>query len=604
MPPRHDPHHIHWYSSKQPEGYGEIIRGFRESPQSDPSVIDRINIEQMFILIDSILPIEACLYYQVLPLFLEGNYLNLGMVARDDDMAVDYVRRIVSYLNYSLITHSITSESLRTCLTAYLRYTDEKSKTQALPEPSTASRRVKRLSDRENTPLNVDAGVQPTLIVDGPDTLDLSERVPEDLPDYSRDWSIDDASTITIGLFDESAIEWDRADAVSLSPDPGNQKHSPHSEQASIQPELEKRPELDEKRRSASPKGDSDDDIDFPSIPDLPDLDEPVDAESLETVDRTPTIPSALPLDNTPLDIPVPDDTVPDPIISDDLRSGDANWDAGTRDDEIDDETQDETQNDARLSKTPADEAGLNEVLNDARKPPAFIPSVPRGLLRSPLKLELSAGDRRIPLETLHTLPAHDLLQELLVRVLEQGIGRLYFERNQQTGRILWSESGVVQSVVEHLSDNYFTEVLEELKRITRLALKTTDKPLQIELERMYQNERLLLRFRFIPTKYGQEATLQVLRGAALRFYQQQQLSKLSHDALSTAQALQVKVNAIRDRMLAASDPSGPPPSLTPALTRMIDQIEAQLEALRQPQSHPPSEKRPYPQNDADTPEA
>ncbi|XPM56095.2 MAG: hypothetical protein EDM05_052475 [Leptolyngbya sp. IPPAS B-1204] len=49
----------------------------------------RLNVDQMFVLIDGVLPFEACLYYQVLPLFLEGNQLHLGMVSPDDMAASD-----------------------------------------------------------------------------------------------------------------------------------------------------------------------------------------------------------------------------------------------------------------------------------------------------------------------------------------------------------------------------------------------------------------------------------------------------------------------------------------------------------------------------------
>jgi hypothetical protein len=36
-----------------------------------------------------------------------------------------------------------------------------------------------------------------------------------------------------------------------------------------------------------------------------------------------------------------------------------------------------------------------------------------------------------------------------LGRVLIGGIGRLYFERQSEQGRILWSQDGVLQSVLE-----------------------------------------------------------------------------------------------------------------------------------------------------------
>ncbi len=62
----------------------------------------QVNPDLAFRLIDSILPFEACLYHQILPLSLEGSRLKLGMVNLDDSAALDYVRRILSYMNCSL----------------------------------------------------------------------------------------------------------------------------------------------------------------------------------------------------------------------------------------------------------------------------------------------------------------------------------------------------------------------------------------------------------------------------------------------------------------------------------------------------------------------
>ncbi|MFZ4667227.1 MAG: hypothetical protein ACOYME_12445, partial [Prochlorotrichaceae cyanobacterium] len=51
-----------------------------------------VNPEQMFRLIETILPFEACLYHQVLPLSVEAQYLNLGMVDLGDETALTYVK--------------------------------------------------------------------------------------------------------------------------------------------------------------------------------------------------------------------------------------------------------------------------------------------------------------------------------------------------------------------------------------------------------------------------------------------------------------------------------------------------------------------------------
>jgi len=102
------------------QAYAQVISKF----QGDLAA--RLDVQQMFILIDGVLPFEACLYHQVLPLCLEGSRLFLGMVTLDDYAAADYVRRIVAYHNYSLVPRSISAEALQAALSAYLSYSRNK----------------------------------------------------------------------------------------------------------------------------------------------------------------------------------------------------------------------------------------------------------------------------------------------------------------------------------------------------------------------------------------------------------------------------------------------------------------------------------------------
>ncbi|MGK7889842.1 MAG: hypothetical protein AB4042_10940, partial [Leptolyngbyaceae cyanobacterium] len=106
---------------------------------SEETLVGQLNIEQMFILIDGVLPIEACLYYQVLPLFLDGSRLHLGMVSPQDHTASDYVRRIVSYLHYTLVTRRISSQALQAALSAYLKYSDNSSASSSQADDSAPS---------------------------------------------------------------------------------------------------------------------------------------------------------------------------------------------------------------------------------------------------------------------------------------------------------------------------------------------------------------------------------------------------------------------------------------------------------------------------------
>jgi type II secretory ATPase GspE/PulE/Tfp pilus assembly ATPase PilB-like protein len=195
--------------------------------------------------------------------------------------------------------------------------------------------------------------------------------------------------------------------------------------------------------------------------------------------------------------------------------------------------------------------------------------------------LEVTAKHLSDPIEVLATLPPAELLQEVMGRVLLGGIGRLYLERQQNQGRILWSQNGVLQSVLEGLSLETLQGVIDEFKLLTRMSLIPVQKPKQVEIERLYQKNRLLLRVRVMPGTHGEEATVQVLRGAALKFYQQQQLANLSRDALNVAQELQHKVSEIRVRTRFYPMLTADQLSILPALDQIIKSVEQQLDALR-----------------------
>lgn len=365
--------------------------------RSDAVHLDR---EQMFHLIDGVLPFEACLYHQVLPLSLEGSVLNLGMVDREDHGALDYVRRILAYLNYSLVPRPITSELHQSMLTAYLNQAGSQQSRNSNHLPPAWKPQKPKLEERQN---------QPTLIVDSPDEIDT------------------------------------------------------------------------------------------------------VSAES----DR------------------------PEPAIESDL------------------------------------------VPEPPPPPVADLPPV------APVKNALPALDAKAqylssPVEFLATLPPQELLRELLGRVMVGGIGRLYFERHQDWGRILWSLNGVLQSVLDGLPPTLFQGVINELKLLTHLPLITVQQPKQVEIERRHDQTRLLLRLRVMPGKYGEEATLQVLRGAALKFYQQQQLANLGRDALTIAQQLQQKLNEIRDRTRANPSLSGNQLEALPGLNQMLKNLERQIRDLEE----------------------
>jgi type II secretory ATPase GspE/PulE/Tfp pilus assembly ATPase PilB-like protein len=346
----------------------------------------KMNSDQIFPLIDTVVPFEACLYYQVLPLSLEGNILKLGVVDAQDDSALDYVQRILAYMNCSVTTEAISSETQHSMLSAYLLH-----------------------------------GSQPR------------EAVPT-------------------------------ATAAAFNP---------------INPTIGKTTE------TSQPKVET-----VPSEPEL---------ESVTSLRFKPSIATIKPAYSGVSHAPIPLQT-----------------------------------------------------------------------------LDIQALHLSSPMEVLTNLPAPQLLQELLGRILLEGIGRLFFERQQLQGRILWSQDGVLKSMLEGIQPLLFQEVIDELKRLTDMPLSRVQHAQQVEVERIYQETHLLLRLRVMPANGGEEATLQVLRGAALRFYEQQQLSTLSRDALRLAQELQRKVNQIRDRTRLAPLPL----EGLPALEEVIRNVDYQIEAL------------------------
>ncbi|MBW4465867.1 MAG: hypothetical protein KME07_10580 [Pegethrix bostrychoides GSE-TBD4-15B] len=429
----------------------------------------RLNVDQMFVLIDGVLPFEACLYYQVLPLFLEGNRLHLGMVSPDDSSASDYVRRIISYLNYSLVSHSISSEALRVVLTAYLNHAGNQP--AALQRESVSYghyRHSSRKSGRSGDP-----NERLTLVVDSPD--DLYNPAENELP------------------------------ISPLMPPPPLER----VEMPEVLPVS-----------SDGPEG-------FSEI--LP-----------ETQGYTES------------DV--------DSEVSADVLAGAAET-AGT--------------------------ANTIEPLNLRARPETRSPVQPIESVESKaassteqtlVMLNLEAKYLESPVELLATLPPAELLNELLARVLLGGIGRLYFESHPQTGRVVWSQNGVLQSVLDQLPSDLFEGVIRELQVMANLPPLPVKQPQQAEIEYLYQRHCILMRFRFMQGTNGEEATVQVLRGAALKFHHQQQLTKLERDAMSMAKQLQNKLTEIRTRAYSDSSLLEARPEKLPKLLELLRSIEQQLE--------------------------
>lgn len=384
----------------------------------------KLNHEQIFQLINSALSFEACLYHQVLPLALEGDRVVLGMVNPEDTAAIEYVGRILSYMNYSLVAQPMAVEAHKALLSTYLNRSGE----------------TKPVKEKLRSPAAKTLGEKTAAVS------------PNDKPTY---------------------ILVERKDLASLENDP------PKSENPARTPE----------------------------------------AVSL------------------------------------------------SRDQAI-------KQSQPQASPTP-------KAVSPSRDNRAIKQSQPQAAQALP-DLQVQASHQSSSTTVLKTLPPKKLLQELLGRVLEKGIGRLYFEqKSPQRGRIICSQNGNLQCALPDVPVQVFQALINELKQLTHLPLEPVKEPVQAEIERFYQKERLLLRLRVIPGTQGEQATLQVLRGAALQFYQQQQVTYQNRDALAIANQLQQKLNQLRERTkLKANFHSERYESLM-ALNQVLDSVEQQLEKLK-----------------------
>ncbi|NJK28041.1 MAG: hypothetical protein HC925_05330 [Coleofasciculaceae cyanobacterium SM2_3_26] len=157
----------------------------------------------------------------------------------------------------------------------------------------------------------------------------------------------------------------------------------------------------------------------------------------------------------------------------------------------------------------------------------------------------------------------------------------MFFERRSQEGRILWSESGDIKATLENINPPLFQGAINEVKLLFGLPLIPIPKPKQLELERLYQGSHVMLLLKILPGKYGEQATLLVLRGKALKFYQQQKLANLGQQALRLAQQLQHKIDEIQDQTKAIPTLDRNLLEAVPALEQLLEYMNGRLDELK-----------------------
>ncbi len=463
---------------------------------SDEDWLTQANQQQMFTLIEQLLPLEACLYYRVLPLSLDGSRLNLGMVDPDDTAAADYVRRLLSYINCSIVSRPISLDGHHAMLTRYLNYSQKGAPALSGGTPTANTSATNRRTSASSFPVHPDPDQQRTFIVDSPERLEELEEL-EELEDLDFDFSDQ--------LPESAPSAWSGREL-----------------------ELDKTLALDESE-----------------------LNQPLTPKEFQPTSPSDYSAQARPKPNA---APSPQQSAKAfPSASSSVYS----------------------------SKSGAFNSSRQAQPSFAKQSPASSnhPEL-SPVLGQPSPLELNITSFSLPLDSLPQQQPKTILYELLGRVLKDGIGRLYFEHHQHQGRILWSQDGVMQSAVEQLDVPRFDGVMGELKRLAGLPMLPVQSTKQIELERIYQGARLILRFRVMPGKHGEEATLQVLRGAALKFYERQIVDRLGRDALGLAYKLQQQLNEIRSRARDELSAQSLDVESLPALRELLRQLDQQIQDL------------------------
>ena len=135
--------------------------------------------------------------------------------------------------------------------------------------------------------------------------------------------------------------------------------------------------------------------------------------------------------------------------------------------------------------------------------------------------------------------------QKLLERAFEHQSESIQLNLYRDRGSIVANKNESLQSTVEEVPLPTFCSLVDEIKRMARIPLDTTSHPKKVVLERYYQQERILLRIEFALQQLSGRVNVQILRDRTLRIYEQQQMDKVSEQALQLSQQLEKTLRRI-----------------------------------------------------------
>ena len=138
--------------------------------------------------------------------------------------------------------------------------------------------------------------------------------------------------------------------------------------------------------------------------------------------------------------------------------------------------------------------------------------------------------------------------QKLLETAFQHHTQQINLTRYSDRGGIVAFKNEDCQSSIEQLPLPTFCSLIDEIKRMARLPQDTSSHPKKVVLERIYEQERILLRLQF--TAEEEEETkiviVQILRDRELEIYEQKQMDRVSEQALHLAQQLERTLRKIQ----------------------------------------------------------
>jgi hypothetical protein len=113
-------------------------------------------------------------------------------------------------------------------------------------------------------------------------------------------------------------------------------------------------------------------------------------------------------------------------------------------------------------------------------------------------------------------------------------------------GGIVTEKDNSPQSTLDRVPLPIFCSLIDEIKRMARLPQNTSNHPQKLVLERLYEQERILLRLEFSVQQQLESIRIQILRGQALKSYEQQQMDRVCDQALELAKQLEKTLRRIQ----------------------------------------------------------